>query len=149
VADGVALNPADPPILLFDGECGFCQGSVRFVAKRDVRGEIRFLPLASPAGQALLSASGVDNPGDTIVLLAGGQVHLRSSAVVALLERLPGWRPAARLLRWVPTPLRDAGYRGVAAVRRRLLPPPSACPLPDPEVAARILPGGGLGRDGE
>lgn len=137
-----------PVVLLFDGECGFCQWSVRFVVRRDLEGVFRYAPLASPQGRALLAAAGTPDPGsggagpsgpeETVVLVDQDRVHLRSDAVVEVLRRLPRWRLVAALLRWVPRPLRDAGYRGVARIRRRLFPPPLACPLPDPELRARL-----------
>ncbi|PKN39805.1 MAG: hypothetical protein CVU63_14125, partial [Deltaproteobacteria bacterium HGW-Deltaproteobacteria-20] len=36
-----------PPIVLFDGECGLCHASVRFVVERDDRALFRFAPLDS------------------------------------------------------------------------------------------------------
>ena len=45
---------ADGPVLLFDGVCNFCNASVRFIAKRDPRGRIRFAPIQSEVGHRLL-----------------------------------------------------------------------------------------------
>jgi predicted DCC family thiol-disulfide oxidoreductase YuxK len=39
---------------------------------------------------------------------------------------------------WVPRPIRDGAYRGVAAVRHRLAGRSNACEIPPPEIAERM-----------
>lgn len=112
---------------------------MQFVHRRDPEGLFRFAPLDSPIGRALVERAGTGAAGDTLVLLEGDRVLIRSRAVRAILLRLPGWRWAGRLLGWIPAPVGDLGYRLVAAVRRRLFPPPRSCPLPDPRIRSRIL----------
>lgn len=129
------------PVLLFDGDCGLCARSVQFVYRRDPEGLFRFAPLGSPVGRELVERSGVRAAGDTLVLLDRGRILVRSEAVRAILLRLPGWHWAGWLLGLVPRPLRDLGYRLVARVRRWVVPPPRACPLPDPRIRSRILEG--------
>jgi predicted DCC family thiol-disulfide oxidoreductase YuxK len=68
-------------------------------------------------------------------------VLTRSSAVVAILDRLGGWwRVLAALLRAIPRPLRDLGYDAIAAVRKKLFATPtSSCPILPPTLRARFL----------
>ncbi|MCH6579770.1 MAG: DUF393 domain-containing protein [Nitrospinae bacterium] len=42
------------PILLFDGVCNLCTGTVRFVIGRDARKRFRFASLQSPVADQLL-----------------------------------------------------------------------------------------------
>ena len=113
---------------------------MQFVTRRDPEGVFRFAPLGSPVGEELIGEGGAGAAGDTLVLLLDGQVLFRSDAVRAILLHLPGWRWAGVLLGLVPSPVRDLGYRLVARIRRWVLPPPEACPLPDPRIRARVLP---------
>jgi predicted DCC family thiol-disulfide oxidoreductase YuxK len=113
---------------------------VQFVARRDRDGQFRYAALESPVGRSLAAGEVARGAGDTIVLVVGGTVLLRSDAVAAILLRLPGWRWVGRVIRAIPRPLRDLGYRGVARVRRRIFPPPNACILPDAGLRARIVP---------
>jgi predicted DCC family thiol-disulfide oxidoreductase YuxK len=110
--------------LLFDGECGLCSRTGRWVLRHDVEGRVRLVPLASAEGAdwlhqlAQAAPDGARVP-DSVILIAGDRVHFQSDAVVELLALLPGWRRTGRLLGRVPRPLRELGYRLVARLRRR------------------------------
>jgi predicted DCC family thiol-disulfide oxidoreductase YuxK len=127
-------------IVLFDGTCGFCEGSVRFIARRDPVGYFQFAPSQWPQAQALLGAHGLTREAArSLVLIEGNQVYLRSTASLRIAARLTApWR-WARVLLLVPSPLRDAVYRVVAAVRQRLAGRSNACEIPPPELRGRLL----------
>lgn len=126
-------------IILFDGECAFCEGSVKFIALRD-GGYFRFGASQSPAAVALLASHGTDRAASrSIVLIEDGQVYLRSTASLKIAQRLSApWRWAGVLL-WIPRPIRDAVYRVVAAIRIRLAGRANACEIPPPEIRARLI----------
>lgn len=137
-------GPPDPPagpLLLFDGECALCSRAVRFILRRDRRGRLRFAPLQSALGEAVLIGAGLD-PAElsTMVLRTeDGRVLVRSDAVLAVAGDLTwpwSWTP---VLRWVPRWLRDGAYRAVARYRVRLFGGPERCLLPEPEHADRML----------
>jgi predicted DCC family thiol-disulfide oxidoreductase YuxK len=134
------MNEPDGAIVLFDGTCGFCEGSVRFIARRDPAGYFRFAPSQWPQAQAALQAHGVTREAArSLVLIEGGQVYLRSAASLRIAARLTApWR-YARVLLWVPRPLRDGVYRVIAAIRHRLAGQSNACDLPPPELRGRLL----------
>ena len=131
------------PILFYDGACGLCHGAVRFVVKRDTTGLFRFAPLQGETLQRLVSAEVRAVLPDSLVLRQeDGTLLIRSSAVIAMLKRLPGpWPAMGFLLGILPRFLRDFGYDGVAKVRHRLFKKPGgACPLVPPELRDRFLP---------
>lgn len=127
-------------IVLFDGTCGFCEGSVRFIARRDPTGYFRFAPSQWPQAQAALAAHGLTrDAARSLVLIEGDQVYLRSTATLRIAAHLAApWRWFGVLL-WIPRPLRDAAYRVVAAIRHHLARPSTACELPPPELRGRML----------
>jgi predicted DCC family thiol-disulfide oxidoreductase YuxK len=135
------VTPRHPGgIVLFDGTCGFCEGSVRFIARRDPAGYFHFAPSQWPQAQAALAAHGLTREAArSLVLIEGDRVYLRSTASLRIAARLTApWR-WARVLLWVPRPLRDAVYRVVAAVRHRLARRSNACEIPPPELRGRLL----------
>ena len=81
-------------------------------------------------------------PDSLVLRTAGGQLLVRSAAVVAGLRLLGGaFRVLAAILRVVPAPLADFGYDRVARERHRLFrKPASACPLVPAARRARLLP---------
>jgi predicted DCC family thiol-disulfide oxidoreductase YuxK len=129
-------------VVLFDGVCNLCSGTVNFLIDRDPRGELRFAALQSPAAAALLRSLGHPPPGpepDSILLVEGGRVYERSTAAIRIARHLGGaWRLLG-LLVVVPRPVRDAVYRFVAARRYRWFGKADACRVPTPELQARFL----------
>ena len=127
-------------VILFDGECAFCERSVRFIARHDPQGYFRFGASQSPQGQALLASYGLTREmTKSIVLIEDGTVYLRSTATLRIASRLTApWRLAAVFLH-VPRPLRDAAYACVAAVRRRIAGRANACEIPPPEIRTRMI----------
>ena len=133
-------NRPVPLIVLFDGTCAFCEGSVKFIARRDPDGQFRFGASQSPQAAALLAQHGLTRDmARSIVLIEDGQVYLRSTASLRIARRLPfPWRLAGVLL-WIPRPIRDAAYRVVAAIRHRVAGRSNACEVPPPEIRSRMI----------
>jgi len=126
-------------IILFDGTCAFCEGSVRFIATRD-NGHFRFGASQNPEGQALLEKLGTSREAArSLILIDDDRVYLRSDAALRIAQRLNApWKYAGALL-MVPRPIRDLVYRGVASVRYRLAGRSNACEIPPPEIRSRLI----------
>jgi predicted DCC family thiol-disulfide oxidoreductase YuxK len=129
-------------IVLFDGQCGFCDGFVRWLLERDARGALRFAPLqGETAAELRAHHSEIPREHDTVVFVEtrGERVSLRSDAVLRILSLVDGpWRHIA-ILRWIPRILRDLPYRVFVRLRYRVFGRLDACPIPSPEEASRFL----------
>jgi predicted DCC family thiol-disulfide oxidoreductase YuxK len=143
--NGEADRPTN--VVFFDGVCGLCHRFVDFVLSRDHRGSIRFAPLQGETANRVVSdewrvASDGTSTVKTVVWLdAGGREFVRSAAVVRVLWLLGGlWWWIGWLLWLIPLPLRDLGYRIVAASRYRLFGKTESCRLPTPAERMRFLP---------
>lgn len=137
-------------LVVFDGRCGFCNHSVRWLLRRDRQDRLRFVASESERVVGLLTRHGVDaardanGPGSIVVVRdAGGaaeSVLVRSDAVVALLRELPRpWKWVGMALKWVPRPVRDMGYGLVARWRYRIWGRLESCPTPSIEERERFL----------
>lgn len=140
--NGQALPPY---LVLYDGECGLCQKTVRWLLQRDTAGALRFAPLQGKTS-ARLRNSGVPVPVNldsvAFVLTIGGETRVldRSRAILKICEVI-GLRPWwIRVLGIVPRPFADAGYRLVAATRYVFFRRVDACALPSAEERDRFLP---------
>jgi predicted DCC family thiol-disulfide oxidoreductase YuxK len=127
-------------IVLFDGECAFCERAVIFIAKRDPAGYFRFGASQSPEGIAVLEPYGVRREtARSIILIEDGVVYLRSTASLRIAARLTFPWSLARLFLFVPVPLRDAVYRVISAVRTRVAGRSNACEVPPREIRERMI----------
>lgn len=145
-SDGVGPNL----VLLYDGRCALCDGSVRAVLACDRRARFRFAALESAAARALLAAVGEGASAPlqpaTVVLIARGRAWTRSSAVVHVLLALGlPWSALGALLWLVPKPLRDVLYAWVAAKRVAWFGRLDACRVPAPTERERFLDAGERG----
>ncbi|MDB5251774.1 MAG: thiol-disulfide oxidoreductase family protein [Flaviaesturariibacter sp.] len=132
-----------PPVILFDGVCNFCNGAINFVLRQDRRKRLRFAPLQSPAGQALLKQYGLDkNTFDSFVLIREGKVYRKSTAALAVLNELPWYWKEAQVLRIVPRFLRDTIYDFIARNRYRWFGRRDACMVPTADMRARFIESG-------
>jgi len=131
---------SSPPLVLFDGVCNLCTGSVQFLLKRDPEGRFRFASLQSDAGRRLMAEHGIvaDTLG-SVVLIEDGRAWRESSAALRIARHLPGAWKLLRLFTAVPRPLRDAVYRWIARNRYRWFGKNESCWLPTPELRARFL----------
>jgi len=134
------------PILLYDGVCGLCNRLVRFVLRRDRRGVFRFASLQSGMAAGILARHGADPTVlDTFYVVIGSEptdelLLGRSDAAVFVLRELGGiWRFLSGMLRVVPRPVREWGYRLVARNRYRVFGKYESCPLPPKETRERFL----------
>jgi predicted DCC family thiol-disulfide oxidoreductase YuxK len=123
-----ALGP-DLDLILFDGDCSFCNRWVRFVLERDPAARFRFAALSSPVATAVLErlAAGREVP-DSVVLVRGERLWFRSAAALRIAARLRFPWPLLAVFWIVPPWLRDAAYRLVAARRHRLGASGDSCP---------------------
>ena len=119
-------------LLFYDGDCGMCHGTVRFVAARDRADVFRYAPLGGPTFRERVPlASQVGLPDSIVLLTESGELLTKSSAAIYMLKRLGGvWRLTGILMGAVPGGIRDVVYDFVARIRHRLFAKPEgACPL--------------------
>lgn len=138
----------DPACLFYDGDCGFCHRSVRFILSEDLGTpselRLRFAPLGSETFQRTLAAHPDLDPEalpDSILLVTeDARMLTRSAAVLEIASRLGGfWRLVALVGNALPARPLDRAYETLASVRKHLFTPPAdACPILSPELRARF-----------
>lgn len=130
------------PILLYDGTCGLCDKSVKWILAHERDHELKFAALqGETAAELRVRYPQIPTVLSTMVLVEDGHVRLRSKGVLYSAKHLRApWRWLYGL-RWLPAIVLDLGYRFVASIRYRVwgtIDP--ACQLPAPETRARFLP---------
>jgi predicted DCC family thiol-disulfide oxidoreductase YuxK len=128
------------PLVLYDGVCGLCSKSVRWILRHEKDHTLRFAPLQGPTAAALREQyPQIPRTLESVVLVEGGRVHLRSKAFLYTAHHLRApWR-WAYAVRWFPAFVMDLGYRLIARIRYRVWGKTDACELPAPDERARFL----------
>jgi predicted DCC family thiol-disulfide oxidoreductase YuxK len=107
-------------LVLYDGYCALCNGSVAFLQARQQPGALDFASLQSARGQALLKEVGLSGDKfDTLVLFEKGHAYLRSTAALRLLRYLRFPWPPLYVFIVIPPFLRDPVYNLIAHNRYR------------------------------
>ncbi|MDX2165551.1 MAG: DCC1-like thiol-disulfide oxidoreductase family protein [Deltaproteobacteria bacterium] len=130
-----------PAVILYDGVCGLCDRTVRFVLAHDPDGtRFRFAALQSEFAAAALARHGRDAADlDTVCLLDGDRLSVKADAILDILTRLGGiWRMAA-VARLLPRPLRNAAYDWLASRRYRWFGRSEQCIIPPLEMRQRFI----------
>jgi predicted DCC family thiol-disulfide oxidoreductase YuxK len=132
-------------MLLYDGSCGLCAGSVQWMLRRDRRGTLRFAPLQGETAARLRAAHPVIGQVDSMIWIDasadGGpsRVSTRSDAALRAAAYIGGVWSLAAVARAVPKAWRDRAYAFVAR-HRHLVGRVDACALPPPDARNRFLP---------
>lgn len=135
-----AVEPSNANIILFDGVCNLCSGSVQFILSRDPKGTFKFASLQSDYGQQQLKRLGL-NPTQlhSIILLRGENFLQRSDAALEIAKHLNGaWR-VFYVFKIFPPFIRDGIYNWIANNRYRFFGKKDSCWIPTPELKERFL----------
>ncbi len=127
-------------ILLFDGVCNLCNGTVQFILKRDKKARIYFASLQSEQGQALLQKFNLPTQTlSTVVYVRGEKCLIKSTAVLYILKDLGGWWQLLFSFIIVPRFLRDVVYSFIARNRYKWFGRQESCMMPTPDLKSRFL----------
>lgn len=139
------MTESTAPVLLYDGTCGFCADSIRFVLKRDRKMEMHFAALDSTFGRAVLERHPETRGFDSVLYVEPAtdgkpeHVYTQSSAVIRIGSYLGGAWHLLQLARILPAFIRDAMYRLIARHRHRLSGSRTQCVIPSAQDRARFL----------
>lgn len=125
-------------IVLFDGDCNFCNFWVKFIIERDKKDQFRFASLQSEKGTELLNRYGLKTDLSTVVLIKNSKAYTKSSAALLIAVSLGGIISGGIVFWIVPKFIRDAVYDLIAGNRKKLLKNES-CIFPDSAIRTKFL----------
>jgi predicted DCC family thiol-disulfide oxidoreductase YuxK len=133
------------PVLLYDGQCGFCNRVVQHILRHDRQNTMYFAPLQGEYGKSILTRhpelKGVDSLVFVEPLDVGHpeRVFVRSDAALRVAGYLGGPWKLALAGYVIPRPVRDFLYDEFAKRRYRWFGKYDTCLLPPQEVHERFL----------
>jgi len=127
-------------VVVFDGECAFCNRWVDFLLRFDRKDVFRFAARQSEPGAAFSREAGLPEAGaGSIIVVEDGRVLMRSAAVLRMLSLLGFPFSLTAVFRLIPAGLRDVGYDFIARNRLRWFGRMHVCRLPAPAERHRFL----------
>ncbi|SDX00354.1 Predicted thiol-disulfide oxidoreductase YuxK, DCC family [Hydrobacter penzbergensis] len=127
-------------IILFDGDCNFCDSAVNFVIDNDPKFIFRFASLQSDIGKEILKSKNISIAVlDTIYLITDERVYTRSDAIIEIGKNIEWIWPFAYALKVAPKSLRDFMYSFFAKKRYRFFGNKNKCRLLTEELKKRFL----------
>ncbi len=128
-------------VVIFDGECVFCNRWVDLLMRFDRHDVFRFAARQTGMGASLMRASRLARKRrlGSIVLVEDGTVLLRSAAVLRMLDLLGFPFSLAAVFRLIPSTLRDSIYEWFARNRLKWFGRRTTCRLPSKAERHRFL----------
>lgn len=126
------------PIIFYDGDCGFCNKTVRFVLNHEKNDTIQFSALQSDFAKNFFRQLGIEEIDfSTFYFWDTETLHKRSTAALKVLNYMRFPVTLGKIGWIIPRFIRDAVYSAVAKRRMRLAG--KFCVLPTPAQATRFL----------
>jgi predicted DCC family thiol-disulfide oxidoreductase YuxK len=120
------------PIILFDGVCNLCNGTVDFLLKHDSKKQFRFASIQSEAAQLLFRKFQIPAETDSVILIKSNKVYFESDSAIEIAGMLSfPWKMVA-VFRIIPKKMRDNIYRRIAKNRYRWFGKRDICRIPAP-----------------
>lgn len=126
-------------IILFDGECNFCDSSVQFIIKRDSKSKFKFTSLQGECGRKLLNENQIPSDINSFLLIKNNKIYDKSTAALLVAKELNGFWKLASIFFIIPSPIRDFFYNIVAKNRYKWFGKKEVCTIPSPEMRRRFL----------
>jgi predicted DCC family thiol-disulfide oxidoreductase YuxK len=129
-------------IILFDGICNLCEGSVKFIIQRDSNTYFKFAPLQSEYAQKIIDGGPHPNNfknNESIILLHKGLLYSKSDAIIMIAAHLDGYWPLLRFVKILPLALRNYFYDIVASNRYFIFGKKDHCIFPTPDINNRFI----------
>lgn len=132
------MNTKNKHIILFDGDCNFCNFWVNFVIENDKNDSFRFASLQSKKGKELIEQTQLKSDLDSVVLISNNIARTKSSAALHIAKHLKGWFQIAFVLIVVPKFIRDIFYDLIAKNRKKFLKNES-CIIPSDQIKKKFI----------
>ncbi len=128
-------------IILFDGVCNLCNGSVIFILQRERRSSFKFASIQSEAGKELLNWCGLPvDYNQAVILIDTGKTYLGSTAALKIGQTLKfPWSLLSSAGFIVPKFIRDWIYNQIATHRYQWFGQRDVCMVPTESLKTRFL----------
>lgn len=126
-------------IVFYDGYCGLCSNTVKFLLRKDRKKELFFAPINGKTHQNLIATGALKSINDSVIFYHNGNAYYKSEASLSVMKILPFPWKILSCLRILPLSIRDGVYQLIARNRIRWFGKNDSCFLIGGEDADRML----------
>ena len=128
------------PVILFDGVCNLCTGTVQFVIKHDPKHHFRFSSLQSEFGQQVMKEFNLPTAEfGSFILLEKGEIFTKSSGALRVSNKLNAGWPLLYAFMIVPPFIRNGVYNWIAKNRYKWFGKKEECWIPTAELNSLFI----------
>jgi predicted DCC family thiol-disulfide oxidoreductase YuxK len=126
-------------VVLFDGVCNLCNGSVDFIVKHEKGNELLFASLQSDIGKDIVAHFELSYIPDSILYYSESQLFMKSTAVLRISEELKLPYRWVIMFSFLPESFRDSIYDWIARNRYRWFGKKETCRIPTDQERSKFL----------
>tara|TARA_X000000950_G_C13799426_1_gene612889 strand:+ start:115 stop:516 length:402 start_codon:yes stop_codon:yes gene_type:complete len=128
------------PIVIFDGDCAFCNKSVMLILKKDKTQSIEVCSNQSEKGKELLKKYKIKvDTNSTIIYIIDEKVYFKSSAALSISKKLKGGYPLLYIFILIPRFIRDGVYDLIAKHRKKIIKGNYSCEFVEDEAIRKRI----------
>lgn len=132
--------PIEQGLIVFDHECVFCSGFVRFVFARDPKHLFNFTAAQSELGQRLYRENDLNTSDfSTNLVFVDGLLYTKMAAFIKVMEVLGRPYSILTFLRFIPVSIANWMYDRIARNRYRIWGRYETCMIPSKELKERVI----------
>lgn len=130
----------DKSYIIFDGQCGFCNKTIMFVAKKDKNNKFKFVSNLSEFGLELLLKYNIKGIEKTTIILVGNEneIYTKSVDIRKIMLKLSYYKLIGNLMFLFPKQLSDYVY-DLISKNRKLIIKNNTCEIPNSEIRKKFI----------
>lgn len=126
-------------IIIFDGECGFCNRTVLFIAKKDVENKFLLVSNLSKRGQEILNSLGLDKvTNKTLILIKDNKHFVKGEAIKKIAKEIRISMIFLFVLKITPNQLLNFGYSIFSRFRKKIARN-NHCQIPSNDILSKFI----------
>lgn len=126
-------------VIVYDGDCAFCNSCVNLLLKMDKSKKLRFTSSTSNYVQTVGKKYSINpNKDNSIIFIHESFLYFRSDAIIKILKVIGFNKFIVGFLNHIPKFIRDAGYNFIAN-RRYIFNKNIVCKIPNDEDKLRFI----------
>lgn len=133
-------NQYDYGLVVYDGFCFLCSGTVRFLLKIDRKKRLKFTTIRLQEEKATSDKNSGSSAPSTVIFIINQKIYSESEAIIRIFDKVGGVWKSANLFNVIPKKMRDSLYRYIARHRYKVFGKKNQCEVPPAKYADRFVP---------